>query len=80
MGTITVNIPNDTEARFRAEVREHYGQGKGVLGHAVAEAFATWIKQKRQEDIAQELTDRMKQGWKGGKLKYRKREELYARA
>ena len=79
MGTITVNVSDDIEERFRAEVKEHVGEGKGVLGKAVREAFEGWIHQRRQEDIANALKESLKHPWKGGKLLYKKREELYDR-
>ena len=79
MATITVNVSDEIEEKFRAEVKEHLGEGKGVIGRAVSEAFAKWIQQKRQEHITNDLRKLLDKGLKIGKILYKKREELYDR-
>ncbi len=79
MATITITVDDEVEKKFRAEVLEHNGNSKGVLGQAVTEALKIWIEQKVQEDLAQELKRTMESGYEMGKILYKKREELYAR-
>jgi hypothetical protein len=38
MGTITINIDNNTEGNFREVVKQEYGIGKSKLSKAVSEA------------------------------------------
>lgn len=61
MGTITINIDNDIEQRFRDVVKKEKGEGKGKLGSAVQEALTQWIDQKQQRSIAQRQIALMKQ-------------------
>ena len=79
MATITVNVTDDIEHKFREEVEEHIGSGKGTLGKAVTEAMALWIEKKTQQDIASELRQSLDRGYQMGKIRYNKRTELYAR-
>jgi hypothetical protein len=79
MGTITVNIDNDTEKTFREVVKEEYGVGKGKLGGAIQEALGLWIKEKNEEDIAKRQMDLMKKGFNMGKYKF-DRDELHDRS
>ncbi len=79
MATITVNVTDDIEHKFREEVKEHIGSGKGTLGKAVTEAMALWIEKKTQQDIASELRQSLDRGYQMGKIRYNKRTELYAR-
>lgn len=79
MGTVTISIDDDTEARFRSYVYKEYGKSKGVLGQAIKEAIDKWIREKKQENIAKEALIDLKKGHDLGKLLYKKREELYDR-
>ena len=52
MVTMTISVPDDTGQEFRAIVKEKYGEGKGILGKAVAEAMALWVQKKGDKIIA----------------------------
>jgi hypothetical protein len=80
MATITVNVDDSVEKRFRKEVYEHLGEEKGVLGRAITEALRLWIEEKAQEDVARALRATMDKGYRMGKLKYSSRGELHERA
>ena len=80
MATITVNVDDSVEKRFRREVHEHLGEEKGVLGRAITEALGLWIEAKVQEDVANSLRSAMVKGYRMGKLKYSSRGELHERA
>ncbi|PIN74752.1 hypothetical protein COV18_06030 [Candidatus Woesearchaeota archaeon CG10_big_fil_rev_8_21_14_0_10_37_12] len=51
MVTITVNVDDETDARFRETVKEKLGTGKGTLGTAIAEALNNWVNEKQEEEI-----------------------------
>ncbi len=78
MGTITVNITNETETRFRDAVRDKIGTGKGKLGKAVEEAMNKWIEEEKTDYYVKEALQMMKKGlYKVGKDYTFKREEAY---
>lgn len=81
MGTITVNVSDETEQIFRETVQEKLGREKGVLGKALDEAMKQWTEQKRQDEIAQRQLHLLHKGFtlNYGKAKIT-REELYDRA
>jgi len=62
MGTMTVNIGDDTEQWFRAAVKEKLGEGKGKLGQAVDEALQKWAEDKETDKYVQEAIGLMKKG------------------
>ena len=77
MGTITVNVKDDVEERFRETVKEEFGVGKGKLGRAFAEAMLAWLKEKEQKEIAERAIKRMDKGlYRLGKWKFN-RDEIY---
>ena len=79
MGTITVNIKDEDEKKFRQTVEEFYGSGKGKLGKAVSEALREWADERNQKEIAREMMSMMNKGIDMGKIKYKNRSELYDR-
>jgi len=79
MGTVTINIDNEIENDFRNFVYKTYGKSKGTLGKAVAEALEKWLKEKKQENLAKEAIAIMENGFNMGKIKIKKRSELYER-
>ncbi len=79
MGTITVNVTDETEEFFRRTVLSEFGKGKGILGRALDEAMKRWAEEKRQGEIAERQAALMRKGFKLGKLMYKKRSELYDR-
>ncbi len=78
MGTITINVSDDTEILFREVVKEEVGSTKGSLGTAVEEALGLWISQKREDEIAKRQLALMEKGFALGRYKFR-REELHER-
>ena len=62
MGTITVNVRDETEENFRAAVKENLGEGKGKLGRALDEAMSKWLKDKENEALRQRAIERLKRG------------------
>ena len=77
MGTITININDETERLFRERVNQIYGKRKGVLGKAIAEAVMDWGRKKKNLEICMKL---LNEGVKMGKIKYKNRGELYERS
>lgn len=78
MGTITINVSDDTETLFREVVKVEIGSAKGSLGTAVEEALALWISKKREVEIAARQMALMKKGFAFGKYTFQ-REELHER-
>ncbi len=78
MGTITLNVKDKTEEKFRKAAAIIFGEGKGSLGKAAMMAFEQWADRhtKGNETKMLELLDK---GFKLGKLKYHSREELHER-
>ncbi len=62
MGTITVNVRDETEGNFRAAVKENLGEGKGKLGQALDEAMSKWLEGKENEALRQRAIERLKRG------------------
>lgn len=81
MGTIAVNVTDETETFFRETVQEKLGTEKGVLGKALDEAMKKWAEEKMQNEIAERQLNILKNGFHlgYGKIKIT-REELYDRS
>ena len=79
MGTVTINLDEETETNFRNYVSKEYGTNKGVLGKAISEALNKWLEEKKQKEIATSAIKRMKKGFNLGGFKYKSRDELYER-
>jgi predicted transcriptional regulator len=79
MGTITININDDIEKRFRALARKIYPEKKGYLGKAVTSAMQKWIDEITQKKIAENELSLLEKGFKMGKFKFKSRAELYER-
>ncbi len=78
MGTVTINIDDETEQKFREVVKEECGEGKGKLGQAVTEALLFWINFKKQEEIAHRQLKLIQKGFSLGKYKF-DREDIHDR-
>ena len=79
MGTITINVDDEVEARFRKTAGEQYSNKKGYLGDAITEAMRKWLSEKEQKEIAERQIKLMEKGLyslKGWKFN---REEIYDR-
>lgn len=79
MATITVNVSDETEERFRDVVKQEYGTGKGKLGSAIQEALDAWVRNKKNQEISQRQLGLMEKGFFFGKIKYT-RDELHDRS
>lgn len=79
MGTITVNVDDKAESRFRKTVKEAVGTGKGKLGKAITEAINKWVDEKRQKEIAERQIKLMEKGFDLGGVTYKHRSELHER-
>ena len=79
MGTITINVSDETEDIFRKTVYERFGKGKGILGKALEEAIKKWSEEKQQKQAEDNLLRILKKGYNLGGLTYKKRAELYDR-
>ncbi|MFH1072910.1 MAG: hypothetical protein V1743_05785 [Nanoarchaeota archaeon] len=76
MGTITINVNDETEELFRKRVSQLYGKRKGSLGKALTEAIREWSKRKEYFDRCLEL---LTAGADLGKIKFKSRDELHDR-
>jgi hypothetical protein len=79
MGTITINVNDDVEKRFRALAQKVYPVKKGYLGKAVTSAMQKWIDEIVQKKISESELKLLENGFKMGKLKFKSRAELYER-
>ena len=78
MGTMTINISDETERKFREAVKAELGEGKGKLGQAVEDALRKWFEEDEQIKLRQEALALLKKGlYKVGKNYTFKREEAY---
>jgi len=78
MGTITINVNDEAEQKFRKATQLTYGKAKGVLGKAATEAIEEWSDRKTRGNETKML-ELLESGFKMGKLKYRTRAELHER-
>ncbi len=79
MGTITINIDDEIERQFRKMVSKIYHDKKGNLGNAVTEALRNWIDEVTQKQISERELKILDKGFNMGKLKFKRRDELYER-
>ncbi len=78
MGTVTINISDETEQKFRQTVKSKLGEGKGKLGMAVDEALQKWAEDKKTDEYVREAIAMMEKGlYKVGKNYTFRREEAY---
>ena len=79
MGTITVNVKDETEKKFRETVKENFGKAKGTLGKALTEAIEIWTRQHSHEEIGKRQIKLMEKGLDLGSLTIKSRDEIYER-
>ena len=77
MGTITVNVNDDVEKKFRKAASTKYGTRKGYLGEAITEAMKTWIRS--ESNNVKRAFELLEKGHNSGGLTYKSREELHER-
>lgn len=75
--TVTVNIDETIERRFKEKARLKYGNRKGALALAFNEALDNWLKSDDQ-DILKENMKLLNDGIEMKKWSF-KREDLYDR-
>ena len=75
--TVTVNLDESIEKRFREKARLKYGNRKGSLGKALSEALENWLKDDSL-DLLNENLKLLEKGIEMKKWDFR-REDLYER-
>lgn len=75
MGTVTINIKDEIEKRFRKIASLEYGKRKGHLGKALNDALKEWLNKKTAEA---EVIEILEKGIEMGQVKF-DREELHER-
>lgn len=78
MGTITLNVKDAAEEKFRRTAQLKFGGGKGSLGKAASTALEQWADREAKGNEAKFL-ELLEKGFEMGKLKYKSREELHER-
>lgn len=77
--TITVNVEEEVEERFRKIASIAYGKRKGYLGKALTEAMKEWEKKKRTTDVNARALEMLRRGFNMGGLKTKDRSEWHER-
>ena len=75
--TVTVNLDEAIEKRFREKATLKYGHRKGSLAMALNEALESWIKDEGVDSLSEDL-NLLDKGIKMKKSNF-EREELYER-
>ncbi|MEK6942095.1 MAG: hypothetical protein AABW85_04535 [archaeon] len=78
MGTITLNVRDKAEEKFRKTAQIKFGMGKGSLGKAASTAFEQWADREMHGSEAK-LLELLEEGFEMGKIKYKHRAELHER-
>ncbi len=78
MATITVNVKDSVEKKFRKTASAKYGKRKGYLGEAVTEAMEKWSEAESKKSVSKAL-EMLEKGFDMGKIKYKSRDELHDR-
>ena len=77
--TITVNVEEDVEEKFRKLASVTYGRRKGYLGKALTEAMREWERKKAETDVNARAIEMLRKGFKMGKITWKSRDELHER-
>ncbi len=78
MGTMTINVSDETEQKFRETVKAELGEGKGKLGKAVEESLNKWLSEAEETKLRRRAIETLKKGlYKLPKGYVFKREEAY---
>lgn len=75
--TITVNI--DAEVLKKLKELRSENNKKGFLGETISLATKKYLEEKEEEQAKKRLLELLEKGYNMGKLKIKKREELYDR-
>ena len=76
MGTITLNVKNKSEEKFRKITLLKFGKRKGSLGKAASIAFEQWADRETNGNEAK-LLELLEKGFEMGRLKFKSRDELH---
>lgn len=79
MTTITINVDDEVEKKFRETARTVIGDRKGFLGRAITDAMELWIREKTQERIARTALELMSREHHFGKCLSTSRKDLHER-
>jgi len=79
MATITINLDDELNKKFREIVKQKVGEGKGTIGKAIEEAIVSWIEEKKQVEIRKRMLEKLNKGYRMGKILIKSRDELYDR-
>jgi len=79
MGTITINIDDETERKFRTTAKNVLGEKKGYLGRATTEAIELWIRDREQEGIAKKALALLEKEHRLGEWQHLTRQEIHDR-
>jgi hypothetical protein len=77
--TITVNVREDVEKRFRRVAASKHGKRKGYLGQALTEAMEKWVEEAEGGNPVARTVKLLDEGIDLGGVKYTRREELHER-
>ena len=78
MGTVTLNVKDKVEEKFRKATELKFGKRKGSLGKAATVALEQWADRETKGNETKML-ELLEKGFKMGKLKYKSRDELHER-
>ena len=59
MATITINLDDELNKKFREIVKQKVGEGKGTIGKAIEEAIVSWIEEKKQVEIRKRMLEKL---------------------
>ncbi len=77
--TLTVNIDEEIDKKFREAIIKAYGNKKGNIGKAVEDAFKLLIDNINSKNADIDLLNRLNKGYDLGGVIYNTRDELHER-
>jgi hypothetical protein len=77
--TITINVREDVEKRFRRVAASKHGKKKGFLGRALTEAMQRWADEEEGAEVVAQTLRLLEEGLDLGGMKYSRRQELHER-
>ena len=80
MGNVTISLEEKDEARLRALAGRKYGSRKGSLAKVVAEGLEKLHSESERERSMRRQLSWMEKGFRMGKIKAKKRADIYDRA
>lgn len=76
--TITINVNEEVEVKFRKVAKAKYGKKKGYLGRAVTEAIKEWAE-KKEYDPNKHALEMLEKGFNLGGIKMKNRAKWHER-